>query len=410
MGKLLAVIGANFGDEGKGRTVDWLAHRNKLHRPLVVRHNSGGQAGHTVEREGKRHVFSHFGSASLQGVPTLLTHRFVVNPLIFNREYEELSRLGLEPMVYLDENCAMSTPLDMALNQIRETCRTQRHGTCGVGFGETIHRGEFRRKWIQARCGKRSHVEWQATTHFLSELDLMSDEQLKNISPEMHDICVVANSGQFNWPKFWDQYELMLDRVRFVDDDDISSIVRTYARDSTVIFEGAQGLKLHQDTGHGAPDHATWSRTGTEDILEFLENYDIPGDLEAYYVSRAYITRHGNGPLPNEWESLPSWIIDPTNEPNEWQGSLRAAPFDLEYIERDILLDLQKWLDTTRSRNLSRRLTQTTVLTCADQVPEVTDEMIGFADYIFSSPRNGAPKAANRYRAQQKEDADGISL
>ena len=76
------VIGSNFGDEGKGLTVDYLCHQGA---GVVVRFNGGAQAGHTVCLDRLRHVFSHFGSGTLRGVPTYLSQFFIVNPIMFVR-------------------------------------------------------------------------------------------------------------------------------------------------------------------------------------------------------------------------------------------------------------------------------------------------------------------------------------
>ena len=83
-----AVIGSNFGDEGKGLVVDYLC---KTGGEVVVRFNGGAQAGHTVVTpEGLRHVFRHFGSGTLYGVPTFLSQFFIVNPIIFFHELQDL--------------------------------------------------------------------------------------------------------------------------------------------------------------------------------------------------------------------------------------------------------------------------------------------------------------------------------
>ncbi len=75
-----AVIGANFGDEGKGLITDYLAQTGG---DVVVRFNGGAQAGHTVVTpEGRRHVFSHFGSGSFAELPTFFSQHTIVNPIL----------------------------------------------------------------------------------------------------------------------------------------------------------------------------------------------------------------------------------------------------------------------------------------------------------------------------------------
>src|SRR5512145_1535019 len=89
-----AILGANFGDEGKGLMTDCFAARAPS-RTLVVRTNGGAQAGHTVVTpSGRRHVFSHVGSGALSGAPTLLSRFFVSSPLLLEKEWPDLADLS----------------------------------------------------------------------------------------------------------------------------------------------------------------------------------------------------------------------------------------------------------------------------------------------------------------------------
>ena len=91
MKKVKVVIGANFGDEGKGLMTDYFA--SKEDNAIVVLHNGGAQRGHTViTPEGYRHVFRHFGSGAYVGAATYITKEFIVNPILFRQEYEKLAK------------------------------------------------------------------------------------------------------------------------------------------------------------------------------------------------------------------------------------------------------------------------------------------------------------------------------
>jgi adenylosuccinate synthase len=108
--KIQVCIGANYGDEGKGRTTAWLAAKSKQ-KVAVVRFNGGAQAGHTVKSGHYRHVFSHFGSGSFDYVPTILTKDFVCSPYLFMKEHEQLICKGvIRPDVYIDPRCPITTP------------------------------------------------------------------------------------------------------------------------------------------------------------------------------------------------------------------------------------------------------------------------------------------------------------
>jgi adenylosuccinate synthase len=135
------VIGANFGDEGKGLVTDWLCSQGA---GVVVRFNGGANAGHTVVTpDGERHVFSHFGSGTLCEVPTFLSQFFVCNPIQFFEERQKLITLGFHPQVFAHPDCLVTTFADMMINQAKEDKRGgKRHGSCGVGFHETQVRSQ----------------------------------------------------------------------------------------------------------------------------------------------------------------------------------------------------------------------------------------------------------------------------
>ena len=107
-----------------------------------------------------------------------------------------------------------------------------------------------------------------------------------------------------------------------------------------LIFETGQGLLLDQDYEAYAP-HLTSSKTGIQNPAIFLEKRGLSLD-EAIYVTRPYVTRHGNGPLPCEVDrsELPGVGEDLTNRPNEWQGTLRYAKHEsLEAFFSPVLRD-----------------------------------------------------------------------
>ena len=118
------VVGANFGDEGKGLMTDFFCDKfSKQGSVLNVRHNGGAQAGHTVcTPDGKRHVFSHFGAGSfVPHVATYLSGEFILNPILFCRELDALSaNYGITPKVYVNPKCRITTPYEMLINQIVE--------------------------------------------------------------------------------------------------------------------------------------------------------------------------------------------------------------------------------------------------------------------------------------------------
>ena len=144
------IIGANYGDEGKGRMSDYLANKaiQAGQSTITILSNGGAQRGHTVVLDnGFTHIFHHFGSGTLAGADTYLPQSFICNPIVFEREYMDLKALYFKdkkmPKIFVHPNCRVSTPFDMMNNQIieEERQKTERkHGSCGMGIWETILR------------------------------------------------------------------------------------------------------------------------------------------------------------------------------------------------------------------------------------------------------------------------------
>lgn len=314
--KAWAVIGANYGDESKGKHVDYLCAKHGV--DLVVRFNGGAQAGHTVVTpDGRRHVFHHFGSGTFLGVPTYLSRFFVCNPILFNREFDELRpKLSVDPVVYVDPTCLVTTPWDMVINQEVERMRGEkRHGSCGVGFNETIerskqecfelrvvdlHNHDFRNATI-ARIIKE-WLPWR-----IAELGLNKDK-LKSYLDDADYIYSAwcLDAGMF------------MGRTMAVPPPNKSN------RPQSVVFEGAQGLLLDQNYTEGFP-HLTRSNTGMANVATLTKEWGVD-EMEALYCTRTYLTRHGAGPLPGE---VGTFHNDDTNVPHEFQGTLRYAPLDV---------------------------------------------------------------------------------
>lgn len=300
------VIGANFGDEGKGLVTDYLCSQGA---GVVVRFNGGAQAGHTVVTpSGDRHVFSHFGSGSFLGVPTFLSQFFVCNPILFFRELVQLNRLGLNPSVYAHPECVVTTFADMLINQRLEAARgVKRHGSCGVGVNETIERSQ-----IQELKVTMADI-WNGPKVIASRLEEICRKYAKFRTGTVIDEPAMVS-------KFLEGCEMFAERVH----------PAGIGQCKDPVFEGAQGLLLDQNNKEFFP-HLTRSNTGMQNVRALCKQAGID-QIDAYYVSRTYLTRHGAGPLPGEDTALR--YADDTNLEHPWQGSIRFAPLDSGLIER----------------------------------------------------------------------------
>ena len=138
MKEVKVVIGANYGDEGKGLMTNYFARKaiKQNKKCLNILFNGGAQRGHTVESSNFRHVFHAFGAASYQNVDTFYNRHFMVNPFIFLSEKKELEELNVnQGRTWVDWDCEITTPYDVLFNQALEQSRGEnRHGSCGCGI------------------------------------------------------------------------------------------------------------------------------------------------------------------------------------------------------------------------------------------------------------------------------------
>ena len=365
MTRINAVIGAAFGDEGKGLMTDYLARQDK--DAIVVRSNGGAQAGHTVTLpDGTRHIFSHIGSGTLAGAETYLSEFFVSNPMLWMKERIKFGRFV--PTVTVHPNSPLTTPFDMILNMAFETHRgDDQHGSCGVGFGETIERSETFMKLTVA------------------DLYTKSRQELYGLLETIRNEYVPSRL----WFELSHQYENILNGEALIDNflDTCTEFRNNHTlghydklKDRNVIFEGAQGLML--DQRHHYFPHVTRSNTGMKNVMTIVDQVGniAPDDITVHYMTRAYTTRHGAGPLKNETPDLPFDVVDDTNIHNDWQGSLRFAPLDFDVLYDTIQDDAQ---------NYPAAVNQKLVFTCADQIRPRTlyvedneEHVLGRVDYI----------------------------
>jgi len=383
MTEVKVVIGAGFGDEGKGLMTDYLA--SKMNSGIVVRFNGGAQAAHTVVTpDGRRHVFGHFGSGTFVGFPTYLSRFFVVNPPLFVKEAASLNKLGVAPVVYVDRACLVTTPYDMMLNQIAEIIRgDSRHGSCGIGFNETI---------------TRSLVDDPSPGLFSLTVGDIGDEDLLAyklwLIKEEYVPLRLAQLGITSVP---DLYADLLASDSVIDHfiEDVGTLLgavtpadsRILSSFSSVLFEGAQGLLL--DQSHKFFPHVTRSNTGMQNVAELLVEAGLNEcPVEIVYVTRTYMTRHGAGPFPTELPDKPyTGIEDLTNIPNPYQGALRYGLLDLDFLAETVRNDLRFADGLDYEAKLA--------ITCLDQVDhkaryivdseQVDSQVCDFVEKVFDT-------------------------
>ena len=368
--RTIAVIGKNFGDEGKGFACSRLA--SSLKNALIIKHNGGGQAGHTVEDpEGKwRFIHHQIGAGAEYHVPTLFADSFMPDLFQLGKEVKEFTELfGFQPILYSEKNARVSTIDDVLLNMGAEVARGKnRHGSCGMGIEECVQRNA---------AGYGITVEELATW---TKQDLL--DRLKQIRKEYTErrakILGIYSSNPY--------YEMLHNEtvlenfvVEVKENVKLLTLIdvdRKWLEEfQNLIFETGQGLLLDQDYEVYAP-HLTSSKTGIHNPTIFLEKRGLSLD-EAIYVTRPYVTRHGNGPLPCEVKrsELPGVGEDLTNQPNEWQGILRYARHkSLKDFFEPVLRDRDSLNDLDRKEQIKTKESPETIETT--DVVETTEHIV----------------------------------
>ena len=381
MKQLKVVIGANFGDEGKGLMTDYFcSHFSKNEKVLNVRFNGTCQAGHTVVKGEKRHIFSHFGAGSLNGnVVTFLTSDFYVNPILFNSEYEKLVKLGVKPIVIVDSNAPVITFYDMLYNRVIETSRgADRHGSCGMGLWEALLRGKA--DYVLTVDDLKKGVR-KLSNQIIDIRDNYFSEKFKQDGIEFNG-AVVDNIDWYDEDiidKYIFEAKIMLERIIIEDEKSVLN------RFDNIVFEGAQGLLLDWMNREYMP-YLTASRTGLFNVNRLIKLIDVPFDFEVCYMTRSYFTRHGAGIFKSEVENKEVLGItenDKTNFVNPWQGAFRYGYFDLDLFRKTIEKDLEE----LELQNFRKSICVTHLDETEDYV--MAKDKINIADFINHFDRFG---------------------
>ena len=306
-----AVVGNNYGDEGKGLAVDYLTLKG---HNLVVRHNGGAQAAHTVDREDKRFVFHEISSGSFNGSDTYWSGTFLPDLYKLEEEIESFAGMsGISVKIYASPDANATLLYDVFLNQKKEEARGKdKHGSCGMGIWEAVKRSE---RGYSLTLGDISSM---AAENIASRLDEIENDYLSPILSSKG----IPDTLELDTLRYAEILKNVLGKYVTLTDDE-AGLFKSY---DNVIFEGGQGLLLVTDRKDLWP-HTKCSRTNIANPVNILNSHGLKLD-EAVYVTRSYLTRHGAGPFT---EDPDLHFIDETNIPNPWQDSIRFGRHDSAY-------------------------------------------------------------------------------
>ena len=276
----LAVIGAQWGDEGKGKITDLLAPRCNL----VVRYQGGNNAGHTIIAHGKKIVLHLIPSGILHdNCVSVIGHGVVFDPEAFSEEVEYLEKFGVvvsPEKLKISPHCSVITSYNKILDIHREMRKNSQIGTTAKGIGpsyeEKIGRkglklGDILDKDLLVRKLKLGLEEKEVLFQHFYKVDYPSVEE------EAHRL-----------------HELGKKVMPFLDDT-FHFLDRSIKEGKNILYEGAQGVLL--DVDYGSYPFVTSSNTVVGGI------YTGAGPFvghEVLGVAKAYATRVGLGPFPTE--------------------------------------------------------------------------------------------------------------
>ena len=356
------IIGANYGDEGKGLATDFFgAQATGSFSTINVLTNGGPQRGHTVElADGRRHVFKHFGAASFRGAASYFAELFIVNPMEFMREYGDLCAVHAAPETYMNPRCRFSTPWDMLTNQLFLE-KSGLHNSCGFGIWETVLRYQ---KGFGISFGAFAAMNREDRIAYLRRL---------------RDGYFADRTRGLDTQDFFFRDELL---CRF-EQDFASMLLLCPLRDDgylqhyqTVLFENAQGLLLDGNSPEGQ-EFSTPSTTGSGRVAEAVERIFRGADVEILYVTRSYLTRHGDGPMESEFtalelkKSLPNLRAEATNTENRFQGNLRYGMMDVDLLAERVRKDFSR-----TSHNAGNRYRSSVMVTHLNEYAGIDTESL----------------------------------
>jgi len=276
----VTVVGAQWGDEGKGKLVDWLSAR----ADVVVRFQGGHNAGHTLVVGNQVYKLSLLPSGVVQGKLSVIGNGVVVDPWALLAEIDRVRAQGIAinpDLLVLADNAALILPLHGELDIAREAEAVNKIGTTGRGIGPAYEDKVGRRAIRVADLGDREAMEAKIDRLLAHHAPLRRGLGLPEAKPEAILASLEAIAPKI-LPYAKPAWRLLNDAVK---------------GGSRVLFEGAQGALL--DVDHGTYPYVTSSNTVAGQAAAG-SGLGPKGPGYVLGILKAYTTRVGEGPFPTE--------------------------------------------------------------------------------------------------------------
>ena len=270
-----AVIGLQWGDEGKGKIVDYLSEDFDL----VVRYQGGNNAGHTVIVDDTTYKLNLIPSGVIRGKICFLGQGVVLDPNHFSNEYDQIKKKINNPKIYLSSNISLILDYHKQLDKINESILNteKKIGTTSKGIGPAY----------QDKVGRKSIKLYDLKSKKIIE------EKMHSIKKFYDPILESFNESKINIEQTIQDLLIFYDVVNELIVD--NSQIKKEFKNKKILFEGAQGALL--DLDHGSYPFVTSSNTVSSNIVI---GSALQVDYQTVGIFKAYATRVGNGPFPSE--------------------------------------------------------------------------------------------------------------
>jgi len=301
------VIGAQWGDEGKGKITDYLAENAEV----VVRYQGGNNAGHTVEANGKQYKLHLIPSGILyENTINIIGDGVVIDPEALFEEIEYLEKLGVQVKnLAISDRAHIIMPYHKAIDMLSEKKRGKADiGTTGRGIGP-CYTDKFERSGIRV-CD-------------LLNKEVFIERAGANIDFKNEIITKLYGGEALNKQEIIDKYLKFAERMRPFVKDTIDVLYRQIEKGSKVLFEGAQGTLL--DIDYGTYPYVTSSHPISGGVC--VGAGVGPRTIDKIVgVCKAYTTRVGKGPFPTElFDEMGSFIREKGREYGTTTGRPRRC-------------------------------------------------------------------------------------
>jgi adenylosuccinate synthase len=280
----VAVVGSQWGDEGKGKIVDWLSER----ADVVVRFQGGHNAGHTLVIDGETYKLSLLPSGVVRGKLSIIGNGVVIDPWALLDEIEKVRGQGVEvtpETLLVAENATLILPLHAALDRAREAAKGEgKIGTTGRGIGPAY----------EDKVGRRA-----IRVCDLSDPDALADK-VANLLAHHNPLLRGLGAEEIDAKDVIDGLMEIAGRILPFSAPVWRSLDAARKAEKRILFEGAQGFML--DVDHGTFPFVTSSNTVAG---QAAAGSGIGASQVGYVlgITKAYTTRVGSGPFPTEQQN-----------------------------------------------------------------------------------------------------------